>query len=243
MRIDTPEPRLTPQRIPERLAGDTVTSVDAVGKHHLFRFDSGRVLHSHLAMNGVWRIAAADRVPASAGLWIALWTDAYVVTQYRGPQLRLYEPGEPIPAIAHVGPDLLDHSLDPGAITARALAAIDPDMPVGLALMDQRVVSGIGNVYRAETLFLCGVDPWRRVGAIEPEVAAELGATASRLLADGAASRGPIRTYQPPNPTSRERTWVYGRSGRPCRRCGSPIRSRGMGDANRTVYWCPTCQT
>ena len=71
---------------------------------------------------------------------------------------------------------------------------------------------------------------------------AELGTTGSRLLADGVRRPGPITTYIAQNPTSRERTWVYGRRNRPCRRCGTPIRSRGMGEANRTVYWCPTCQ-
>jgi endonuclease-8 len=243
VRIDVPEPRLAPQRIPERLAGDTVTTVDAVGKHHLFRFGSGRVLHSHLAMSGKWRIAAADRVPVPGRLWIALWTDEYVVSQYNGPRLRLYEPGEPIPAVTGVGPDLLDRSRDPSATAVRGFASVDPSTPVGVALMDQRVMSGIGNVYRSETLFLCGVDPWRTVATLGANESAALGETGSRLLAEGASRPGPIRTYRPPNPTSRERTWVYGRRGLPCRRCGTAVRSRGMGDANRTVYWCPTCQT
>ncbi len=242
-RIETPEPRLVPQRIPDRLLGETIVSVDAAGKHHLFRFASGRVLHSHLGMGGSWRLSTAQRVPTTRRLWLAVWTDQHVVAQYGGPQLRLYEPNEPIPMLRGLGTDLLNADADPAEATARALAAIDPGRAVGEALMDQRVVSGIGNVYRSETLFLCGIDPWRTVGSLTVEEARELGRTGARLLSEGVSHRGPITTYRTPDPRSRERTWVYGRSNRPCRRCGKPINSRGMGDTNRTVYWCPTCQT
>lgn len=241
--VDAPEPRVGPQRLPERLAGLRVREVAAAGKHHLIRFESGEVLHSHLGMSGRWRLAARDRPPPQRGLWVALWTERHVAAQYGGPRLRLFEPGEPIPAVAALGPDLLDAAVEPGEATARALARVDPARPIGAALMDQRVVAGIGNVYRSETLFLCGISPWRAVGAVTAGEAARLGRTASRLLADGVRHPGPITTYRPPDPRSRERTWVYGRAGRPCRRCGTPVASRGMGDANRTVSWCPTCQT
>ena len=111
--------------------------------------------------------------------------------------------------------------------------------------MDQRVVGGIGNVYKSETCFLTGIDPWRAVGTLDRDEATALGATAAALLADGVREPGGIRTYRPPGapPWSRERTWVYKRRGKPCRRCGTPVRSRGQGDANRTTYWCPVCQT
>lgn len=242
VRVDAPDPHVVPQQIPKRLDGDRIEGVDAIGKHHLVRFASGRVLHSHLGMVGVWRLLTASRPLPQRNLWLALWTETHVAAQYRGPRLRLYEPGEPIPGIAAIGPDLLDATLDPAEVAARRLVALDPDRTVGDALMDQRVMSGIGNVYRSETLFLCRIDPWRLIERLSPDDAREIGATGSRLLADGVAHRGPITTYRPPNPRSRERTWVYGRTGRPCRRCGAPIRSRGMGDANRTVYWCPVCQ-
>lgn len=242
-RVETPEPRIVPQKIPDRLVGDTIASVDAVGKHHLFRFNSGRTLHSHLGMGGSWRLSTADQAPTLRRLWLAVWTDQHVLAQYGGPQLRLYEPNEPIPMLRGLGTDLLNADVDPAAATARALAAIDPGRTVGEALMDQRVVSGIGNVYRSEVLFLCGTDPWRNVGGLSTDEARELGRTGERLLSDGVGHRGPITTYHSPDPRSRERTWVYGRRDRPCRRCGTPIVSRGMGDTNRTVYWCPTCQT
>ena len=245
-RVEAPEPRLTAQRIPERLAGDRVTAAEAVGKHHLLRFESGRVLHSHLMMSGVWRLMPASRRPNPGGLFLALWTARHVATLHRCPNVRLLEPGEPLPrGLRATGPDLLDPAVDPGAAAGVRLARVEPTRQVGDALMDQRIVSGIGNVYKSETCFLTGIDPWRPVGSLSREEATALGATASRLLAEGVADGGPIRTWRPPDapPWTRERTWVYGRRGKPCRRCGTRVRSRGQGDANRTTYWCPTCQT
>ena len=160
--------------------------------------------------------------------------------------MRLLEPGEPLPrGLTSTGPDLLDRSVDPGRAAEAALARLEPSREVGDALMDQRVVAGIGNVYKSETCFLAGIDPWRAVGTLTPGEAHALGATAAELLAQGVRDAGAIRTYRPPGarPFSRERTWVYNRRGRPCRRCGTPVRSRGQGDANRTTYWCPACQT
>lgn len=243
VRIETPDPRMIPQRLPDRLADDVVTVVEAMGKHHLVRFASGRVLHSHLGMVGLWRLLSAARPIPRRNLWLALWTADHVAAQYSGPRLRLYEPGETIPGLAAVGPDLLDPALVPGAVAARRLAQVDPDRTIGETLMDQRVMAGIGNIIRSETLFLCHIDPWRPVGTLSSDEATRIGETASRVLADGVTAGGPLTTYRSTNPRSRERTWVYGRANRPCRTCATLIRARGMGDANRTVYWCPVCQT
>lgn len=245
VRVEVPEPRLRDHRIPERLLGDHVTAAEAVGKHHLLRFASGRVLHSHLMMTGVWRLLPAAREPRPGGLSLALWTAEHVAALYRCPSVTLREPGEPLPrGLRATGPDLLDVAVDPAEATASALARIEPTRQVGEALMDQRVVAGIGNVYKSETCFLTGIDPWRAVGGLTGEEAAALGATAARLLGEGVRDAGRIRTYRPPDapPWSREHTWVYGRRGKPCRRCGARVRSRGQGDANRTTYWCPGCQ-
>lgn len=242
VRVDAPEPRLGPQRLADRLTGERVERVEARGKHHLLRFVSGRVLHSHLGMVGSWRLLSPDRPLPHRGLWLALATDVHVAAQYRGPRLRLYEPGEAIPALRGLGVDLLDTSADPGAATVHGLRSTDPGRPVGEALLDQRVVSGIGNVIRSETLFLCGIEPWRPVGSLGAEAADRIGRMAGRLLADGVARPGPIVTIDAADPRGRERTWVYGRAGRPCRRCGTPVRSAPMGERNRVVYWCPACQ-
>jgi endonuclease-8 len=196
-------------------------------------------------MSGVWRLLPASREPRRGGLVLALWTAGHVAALYRCTRLRLLDPGEPLPRdLRAAGPDLLGADVQPAAATARALALVEPARQVGEALLDQRVVAGVGNVYKSEACFLTGVDPWRPVGSLSPEEAAALGSTAARLLADGVRDGGPIRTWRPPDapPRARERTWVYGRRGRPCRRCGAPIRSRGQGDANRTTYWCPVCQ-
>ncbi len=243
VRVHVAEPRLAPQRIDERLTGDVLQDMQARGKHHLFRFRSGRVLHSHLRMNGTWRAYDARADIPSRGLWLALATDDAVVAQYRGPDIRLVEPGEPIPRIDALGPDLLADDAVPADIGLR-LVGIEPSREVGEAIMDQRVMSGIGNVYKSETLFLAGVDPWRAVGTLTPEEAGAIGEIGAELLATGVRDRGRIRTYRPPLGAARAdtRTWVYGRRGRPCRRCGAPVRSRGQGDANRTTYWCPDCQ-
>jgi endonuclease-8 len=243
LQVDVPEPQLAPQHIDERLAGDVLERMEARGKHHLFRFRSGRVLHSHLRMGGVWRSYAPNADIPRRHLWIALVTAQGAIAQFRGPVLRLYEPGEPLPQVEALGPDLLGDTADPAGI-GRRLLAIEPTRQVGEAVMDQRVMSGIGNVYKSETLFLAGVDPWRPVGGLTTDEAEAIGRIGAELLALGVGDPGGIRTYRPPLGTARrgERTWVYGRRGRPCRRCGAPVRSRGQGDANRTTYWCPRCQ-
>jgi endonuclease-8 len=245
LRVAVPEPRLADHGIPERLTGDRVTAAEAVGKHHLLRFASGRVLHSHLMMSGVWRLLPASRPLRPGGLTLALWTEGHLAALYRCPGVRLLEPGEPLPrGLRATGPDLLDAGVDPAAAAAGALGRLEPTREVGEALMDQRVVAGIGNVYKSETCFLAGIDPWRTVASLTEAEAGELGAIAARLLGEGVRDAGRIRTYRPPDapPWSREHTWVYNRRGRPCRRCGTRIRSRGQGDANRTTYWCPGCQ-
>ncbi|MGD9695084.1 MAG: DNA-formamidopyrimidine glycosylase family protein [Thermoleophilia bacterium] len=243
--VTAPEPRLAPQRIPERLAGDRVTAAEAVGKHHLLRFASGRVLHSHLMMTGAWRLLPASRAPAGAGLFLTLRTEAHVAALYRCPRLRLLEPGAPLPAsVARTGPDLIGEGVDPAAATAAALARVDPAREIGDALRDQRVVAGIGNVYMSETCFLAGIDPWRVVGTITEREAAALGSTGAELLAQGVRDGGRIRTRRAGR-GRRDRdgaTWVYGRAGRPCLRCGTPILARRQGDAARVTYWCPACQ-
>lgn len=240
--VEVGDPRIAPQGIPARLAGDRIDFVEAAGKHHLFRFASGRVLHSHLGMVGRWRLLDASRPTPRTGLWLAITAGEHVAAQYGGPRLRLYEPGASIPGLSSLGPDLLGADVDPAAVTRERLASADPGYSVGEALLDQRIVSGIGNIVRSETLFLCGVDPARPLGSVTPDEAATLGETAARILADGVRAGGPIITYRSPNPRNRERTWVYGRAGRPCRRCGTPIRSLTTGDQGRTVYWCPVCQ-
>ncbi len=120
VRVEAPEPRLHAQRIPERLDGDRVAGAEAVGKHHLLRFESGRVLHSHLMMSGVWRLARAARTPARGGLFLALWTEDHVASLYRCPQVTLLEPGAPLP------PGLTAHRAGPARRGGRPRARRPP---------------------------------------------------------------------------------------------------------------------
>lgn len=241
------DPRSLTLQIPQRMEGRTITAAEARGKHHLLTLDDGHVLHTHLRMNGVWRLVPGGRPVSSRGLTLALECPSVTAALYRCQAVTLLDPGAPLPnSVRNLGPDLLDPDVDPGAAMATALAGVDPGREVGDAIMDQSVISGIGNVYKSETLFLVGVSPWRAVGSVTPAEAEQMGSVGSALLHRGVAEPGKITTYDPPNRAWRRpmgERWVYRRADEPCRRCGTRIRSRGQGDDNRTTYWCPACQT
>jgi len=141
-------------------------------------------------------------------------------------------------AVGHLGPDLLGPDWDAGEAVRRLRAA--PGRPAGESLLDQRNLAGIGNVYKAETLFLRGVSPWRPIGEVDDLT--RLVELARELLEANKERVGQVTTG---NPARGEQTWVYGRGGRPCRRCGTPIRRADQGPAveERITFWCPSCQT
>ncbi len=241
------DPRVRSQRLDRRLVGETVTAAEARGKFHILRFESGRTLVSHLMMSGVWHLYADTTAPPARRVMIGFRVPGYVATLVRCPNVQLLEPGAPLPGrVQALGPDMLDPDVDPGPALRDALAGITPAREIGEALLDQRVICGIGNVYKSESLFLAGVDPWRPVGSLTAPEAEEIGRIATRLLRKGTRERGPISTYDPPGwlpsrgPSGQR--WVYGRQRKPCRRCGTPVRARGQGDTHRTTYWCPSCQ-
>lgn len=244
------DPRVGDRRLAERLAGETITGAEARGKYHLLRFASGRVLVSHLMMSGVWHLYDAPDGPlATRGrVMVGIRVPGYVATLVRCPNVWLLEPGAPLPGrVRALGPDLLDPHVDPGPALRDALSHTSGVREIGEALLDQRIVAGVGNVYKSEALFLAGIDPWRAVASLDPLQAERIGRIAGELLEIGTRHRGPISTYDPPGwlpsrgPSGMN--WVYGRQRKPCRRCGTPIRARGQGDTNRTTYWCPSCQT
>jgi endonuclease-8 len=241
------DPRVRVQRLEARLPGEQITAAEARGKFHLLRFASGRVLVSHLMMSGVWHLDEAGTPRRRGGVMLGFAVPGYVATLVRCPNLQLLDPGAPLPGrITALGPDLLGAGIDPGAALATALRDVAAERQIGDALLDQRVVCGIGNVYKSEALFLAGVDPWRAVGSITTAEATDIGEIAARLLEIGTRHRGPISTYDPPGwlpsrgPSGQR--WVYGRQRRPCRRCGTAILARGQGDEHRTTFWCPACQ-
>jgi len=230
----TPHPRLQADRWPERLAGRAVTSVDARGKHLFVRFEGGLVIHSHLRMTGSWGTYAAGqrwrRSPRRA--WLVARARGGEVVQFDGPVLELMTDARTRsdPRIARLGPDILAADFDEARFLAR-LRGDDPTRPIGDALLDQRTIAGIGNLWKAEGCFAAGIDPWRPAGRVgDDEALAIVRATRPRMQRS-AADGFPGRDVQ-----------VYDRAGRPCPRCGTTIAARGMGDDNRTTYWCPGCQ-
>jgi endonuclease-8 len=190
-----------------------------------------------MQMSGSWHVYPAGvgwRRPAHQIRVIVEVPDAVAVC-FEAPVVELLRERDLArhPRLAALGPDLCSPTVDLGEVLAR-LGRLPPETEIGVALLDQRVASGVGNVYRSETLFACRVDPFARVDDLKADAHRRLYATASELLRrnlDGG-----------PRMTSPGGLAVYRKTGRPCPRCRTPIRSRRVGEAARTVYWCPSCQ-
>jgi endonuclease-8 len=233
--IRTPQPRHAMDRWPARLAGRAVERVDTHGKHLFLRFEGGLVLHSHLGMSGVWGVYGPGRRwgRSERRAWIVLRRDRQDVVEFDGPLLELVTEGRTRfdQRLAALGPDVLGREFDYERFLA-LMRADDPTRSVGDALLDQRNVAGIGNIWKAEGCWEAGVDPWRPVaGLSDQELRRIIESTRPRM--QRSAVQGP-RSIDPR---------VYGKSTRPCPRCGTRIAARGQGDANRTTYWCPGCQS
>jgi endonuclease-8 len=246
--IETPHPRHGKDRWPERLTGRGVRSVDAHGKHLFLRFEGDLTLHSHLRMGGAWGVYPRGgrwhRPPRRA--WLVIRTDEHEVVQFDGPVLELMTEGRTRfdRRIAALGPDVLGEEFDERKFVAR-LREADPTRGIGDALLDQRIAAGIGNVWQCEGCFLARLDPWKRVSATADDEALEVIRRIRPLMFTSVERGGRITTWDPPPgaPPWEKRYWVYERTGRPCRECGTAIRERGQGDDNRTTFWCPQCQT
>ncbi|MEH0550272.1 Fpg/Nei family DNA glycosylase [Streptomyces sp. B21-101] len=223
------------------LTGRAVLDVTARGKHLLTRVEGGLTLHSHLRMDGAWKVYANGQRWTGGPehqIRAVLGTHDRTAVGYRLPVLELLRTGEEQRAVGHLGPDLLGPDWDPEQALANLLA--DPARALGEALLDQRNLAGIGNVFKSELCFLLGATPWLPVGTLPADRAAKLPALAKKLLE---ANRDrPNR-----NTTGRrgQDLFVYGRAFRPCLRCGAPIRVADQGDGSRErpTYWCPVCQT
>jgi endonuclease VIII len=232
--ILTPQPRHSRDRWPQRLAGAAVRSVDAHGKHLFVRFDNRLTLHSQLRMTGAWDVYRDGERwrRARRRAWLVLRYGGWEVVEFDGPVLELMPDARTRsdPRLATLGPDVLGEHFDTDAFLAR-LRADDPARAIGDALLNQRTVAGIGNVWKAECCFACGVDPWRAPADVSDEDA----------LALIGFAREHMRVSASDGFSARPRA-VYGRAGQPCWRCGAVIRSRGQGENNRVTYWCPGCQ-
>jgi endonuclease-8 len=216
------------------MVGRIVDKVEANGKHLLVRFDSGHALHTHLRMTGSWHVYSAGerwRRPASQAK-VSVTCGDRVAVCFNAPVVELLVPGgeRRHPSLSGLGPDVLRRPMDVAEIRRRARQRPE-STPLGELLLDQRVVAGIGNIWRCEALFLERRSPWAAVSALTDDELDALVSTAGRIMSE---SLGPF--------TGRPRRWVYGRAGRPCHRCGTPVESRGQGEQSRIAYWCPTCQ-
>ncbi|MFB7574037.1 Fpg/Nei family DNA glycosylase [Streptomyces sp. NPDC056165] len=222
------------------LTGRTVLDAVSRGKHLLTRFEGGLTLHSHLLMEGAWKVyGTGERWKGGPGHQIraVLGTADRAAVGYRLQVLELLRTSEEDRTVAHLGPDLLGPDWDPDLALANLLA--DPGRPLGEALLDQRNLAGIGNVYKSELCFLLGVTPWLPVSALPADRAAKLPALAKRLLE---ANRD--RVVRRTTGLRGQDLFVYGRAPRPCLRCGTSVRVADQGDGSqeRPTFWCPSCQ-
>ena len=220
--VETPHPRAAVKGLAERLDGRRLEQVEAVGKNLLLHFEGGLVLRSHLRMKGRWRIER--RGTARVGKpWLVLRGAEHEAVLWNGAVLELVTSCY----LPRLGPDILGQPPDYETMLRRLRS--DPRREIGDALLDQRLVAGIGNLWKAEALWEARVSPWRRLEELDDaELRAVLEAahTLMRASLDG------------PRPARR----VYRQAGRPCPRCGAAVRSWPQGDDARTAYWCPGCQ-
>jgi endonuclease-8 len=234
LRIETPRAR-GPVRAPK--PGTLIDGVEAKGKHLLVNFEDGRTLRTHMRMSGSWHVyRAGQRWRKPAHLVRALIeVDGWQAVCFNAPDVEwLRSAGGADQRLAHLGPDLCHPDADLDRAAALMGTVPDPSTETGVVLLDQRVACGVGNVYKSEVLHACGTNPFSPVGAVDEAGRRRLVETASRLLRANLGA-GPRRTV--PGGLA-----VYGRAGRPCRRCGTTVLGRRQGEQARMTYWCPACQ-
>jgi formamidopyrimidine-DNA glycosylase len=221
------------------LSGQVVREVAARGKHLLLRTDAGTTLHTHFKMEGAWHLYRPGERWRGPDFQVraVLRTEPWVAVGFRLAICELLPTASEHEVVGHLGPDVLGPDWDPAEAVRRLRA--DPDRAIGTALLDQRAIAGPGNVYKSEVCFLRGVDPWTPVGEVEDlEGMVDL---MKRLMEANRTTGSQITTGD----TRPGRThWVAARTGKPCRRCGTPIgkADQPSDDGDRVTYWCPTCQ-
>jgi len=245
-------PLLTRYHDETPLTGQTVVEVESRGKWLLMHFSAGGTLATHMLMSGSWHIyRPGERWQKPSGTArIVIENSEYHAIGFNVPVAEMHTPqsiarDRRIPA---PGGDLLRAGFDADAALARILA--HPDEAIADVLLDQRVLAGVGNVFKSEVCFVTGLNPFRKVRTLTEAEVREAIATARRQLRSNVLEdsgdtivtwRGAgRRTTNQSNPA--ESLWVYGRSGEPCRKCGEPIRSRLQGFDARITFWCPHCQ-
>ena len=239
-----------PGPIPQvhRVVGHEITAVDAMGKNLLIRFDGGLEIRTHLRMNGSWhRYRPGERwrrPPTHARL--VLEVPGAIAVCFDAPVVELLEVrAEALhPALAGLGPDLLSPDFDADEAIRRLRDPSRAATSIAETLLDQRALAGIGNVYKSEVLWIEGVSPFAATSDVPDDALVRLVVTARRLLlANVATTRGPERVTTTGDRGAPGPLYVYGRAGRPCRRCRTPItRARQGRELPRLTFWCPACQ-
>ena len=220
--------------LPER--GETIDAVRAIGKHLVIDFSGGLSLRVHLRMTGRWRVYARDELSerATRGARVLVEVPRHVAACFAAPDVSVTRRARI--AVGHLGPDLCDPDVDLEAVLARIPSRVEHTTTIGEALLDQRIASGIGNVYKSEALFAERLDPRTPVVDLIPERRRAVFARAHRQLRENLVRGGARRTLP-------EGLAVYGRAGRPCRVCRNPVVRIVQGaERPRSTYYCPECQ-
>jgi endonuclease VIII len=233
------------------VTGRIIEQVESRGKWLLIHFSGDLILATHMLMNGSWHIYRVGEPwrRARSHMRIVLGADDLLAVAFNVPIARFYTARtlERFAGVADLGPDLLGRSFVADEVAERLLEHSDEE--VGNALLNQRVMAGIGNVFKSEICFACGVNPFRKIATLRPQQIDCLVATARRFLAANVADEagdaivtytGGRRTTGSSDPAAR--LWVYHRSGSACRRCGTTILMRKQGPGARSTFWCPECQ-
>ncbi|MGC4942793.1 Fpg/Nei family DNA glycosylase [Kribbella sp. DT2] len=221
------------------LSGRTLVEVVPRGKHLLMRLSEGTTIHSHFRMEGSWHLyRPGEKWKGGPDFQVraVLETDAWTAVGYRLPVLELVATSAEETVVGHLGPDLLSPSFD--RTVALANLAADPERTISEALLDQRNLAGIGNFYRTEVCFLLGLHPWRPVSTVDLGAVVDL---SRRLMKANLVHAAQVTTgVDRPG----QRSWVFERPGKPCRRCRTPVLTAPIGEPPRArvSYWCPRCQ-
>lgn len=225
------------------LIGKTTTSVEAHGKHLLITFETGDAVRVHLRMNGYWRWYPGKQNwrPPTAEAALVLTTEDYAVACFRTNHVELHSAAHHLRLgpISRLGPDLITHPSSAEEIAERARAMAKAGATISEVLLDQNIAAGVGNIFRCEILFLCGVHPETPLRSLNQGVLEEVYATAKRELSRNTQSWPRSTRSDSGVPDA---VWVYERQGAPCLRCGHPIQSAFLGSPQRLTYWCNRCQ-
>ncbi len=235
------------------VAGRTVDKVEAIGKWLLVHFSSDLILVTHMLMSGSWhiyRVGERWRQPRRA-MRCVIRTHDFEAVAFNVPVAKFFTERTLArdSMIPKLGPDLLRADYDELEVRARVLAR--PDEEIASVLLNQRVLAGLGNVYKVEVCFLCGVHPFRKVASLTPAELDCLLFQSRKLIKENvqeeSSVEGKILRYRGARRTTGSsdagsRLWVYGRQGQPCRRCGEMVLMRKQGPDARSTYWCPQCQ-